>query len=576
MMKGPKTLLAEGITAALDEFFEVDPDAIEAKLLGETQILLKETKLRPRTTQLLEKQVSQEVVSATTTGVVEQVLFTWTWASLGNDYLVKDSRLQISGLRFQTRIHVKSTESDSNDTSNGTTPLHTQNNANTTPSRRRSSLAEIKQEGLLEAYIRHQVEHIIDALTLCVQDFEFSIELPPNTNGEISEITARGSSVELKSVGGTLGDESHVRHRASFVNGGLCQQLSFGSIQLGVFTSSEKELPLLEPLSYQLSATRFFGERFSGLLSGISGVGMPLSSTHYLENQVEETDIVVHAGLDQIRVLVDLGNLLLQKKTEKQVEAPHTTGKHGIMRDEDMLRQDTKTLVTLYEEEEEIEVLEEEEIKVQEEVEGPCPSSSQEEEEDINGIVWYPSLNEQEWREIEQDYSDYDKGDISEDMYSTLMHDLMKSSVFRFPITGISLVLPNKAKLTLEALCVNYRADGTVMSLNGEYGAGILIDGFQLVNTSDGSDGAAKSCWVFDLISSRFTIEEEENGSGSASQSNSKVARIRWTETKLNRLIKGWTKLMDAIKGLNLEKRPGTYIMLVVGSLSLNCSHSRF
>jgi len=519
----------------------VDPDQVEAHLLGDTQIVLRTTKLRPRSTELI--QSDQHTVTSFTTGLVEEALFTWKWASLGNAYLVKDARLSVRGLTFKTVLTCGNDDEEEGmeRTESGRIVL-----PNSKPERRRTSLAEIKQEGLVESYIRHQVDHIIDALTLAVEDFEFRVELPPNEQGEVTGITASGNSVELKSVGGQLGGEERLRRRASFVNGGLCQQLSFGSICLGAFKSTRNgdgsltttNFPLLEPLSYQLLATRFTGERFSGIESGLKVVGVPVPSSHH---DIEEMDILVHAGLDQIGVLVDLGNLILQKKSPGEVK----NGLVAMSRDENSLSRDENELGTLFE--------------------GAGSESKgvgEDIEASIHGTVWYPSLTKEERKEIEQDYSDDEKEEDNDndfrvsgqDVYEVLKHDVMKSSIFQFPITGVSVVLPNKAKLTLEALCVNYRADGTVMNFEGDYGAGILIDGFQLVSTNNGYDGFARSRWVVDLITSQFTIEEE---SGSGIQTSSEVARIRWTETKMDRLIKGWAKLLEAISALKLEKKPG-------------------
>ena len=541
MIKGPKTLLSEAITAALDEFFEVDPDTIYVDLMGDTQIVLTNTKLRPRAAELLKS--DHQIVQSLTTGVVNQALFTWKWASLGSEFWVRDANLSISGLEFKSQLSYQIEEGFERTQSGRVV-------SSKKPERRRSSLAEIKQAGLVESYIRNQVEHIIDALTIAVQDFEFRIELPPNDLGEVKGITASGNSVELKSVGGGLGGEERLRHRASFVNGGLAQQLSFGNIRLGTFKTSltgiDEEpfvtvnFPLLEALSYQLMATRYTGERFSGLTSGLKVVGTPVLSSH---RDIEEMDVLFHAGLDQIKTLVDLGNIILQKKSSVEEE----TNKREIVgsTEEGNLNRDDGKLETLLEESE------------QEEVGQECVGV-------LDGAVWYPSLTDEEWKAVEKDFAEdeaeFEKGRIvwsqeetNENVYISLKNDV-KSSIFQFPIAGVSVMLPNEAKLTLEALCVNYKADGTVLNIESEYGSGILIDNYQLVNTNSGNDGSAKSRWVFDVITSRFIVEQDHD---SDCLPNSNVAQVRWTEDKFSRLIQGWMALMDAIKGLNLEKNPG-------------------
>lgn len=543
MLKGPKTLLSEAITAALDEFFEVDPDSIYVDLMGDTQIVLTDTKLRPWTAELIKS--DHQIVQSFTTGVVSQVLFSWKWASLGSrsEFWVKDANLSISGLDFKSQLSYQIEEGFERTQSGRVV-------ASEKPGRRRSSLAEIKEAGVVESYIRNQVEHIIDALTIAVEDFEFRIELPPNDLGEVKGITASGNSVELKSVGGALGGEEHLRHRASFVNGGLAQQLSFGAISLGTFKTSmtgiheepfvTMDFPLLEPLSYQLMATRYTGERFGGLTSGLKVVGTPVLSSH---RNNEEMDILFHAGLDQIKTLVDLGNIILQKKSTVKEE---TNGSHLVASmDKGNLSRDDGNLGTLLEESD------------QEEAGQECVDV-------LNGVVWYPSLSEEEWKAVEKDFAedeeefakvriDWSQEGKKEDVYNSLKNDV-KSSVFQFPIAGVSVVLPNEAKLTLEALCVNYKADGTVLKIESEYGSGILIDNYQLVNTNSGHDGSAKSRWVFDVITSRFTVEQDRE-SGDLPDSN--IVQVRWTEKKFGLLIQGWVSLLDAIKGLNLDKNPG-------------------
>lgn len=559
MLKGPKALIAEGLTAVLDEFFEVDADAIEANLLGDTQVALRNTKLRPRTNELIKS--DKQIVKSLTTGVVEEVLFTWDWVLFGQDYLVKNANLSVRGLRFKTQLSSTTIEEERQ------AGVERTESGRVIPERR-SSLAEIKQEGLVEKYIRHQVEHIIDALTLSVEDFEFRLELPPNECGEVAGVSASGSSVSLMSVGGDLGGEERLKHRASFINGGLRQQLSFGSICFDIFKATET-FPLLEPLSYQLSITRFTGQRFSGVASGLKAVGSPVYSSRH---NIDDKDVVVHAGLTQIMVLIDLGNLILEKKRH---ELDENTPQGGLTMnfEEANLSLDKTNLDTLVEkdDDEDFEEAVEAYIDGRTSYYSPRKDDDNEEEndsnegtvkDDIDGTVWYPSLSseeEEESKEIEQDYRDDEKdddfiSDDDDDVYGTLKQD-MKSSTLELPVSGVAVVLPNGARLTLEALRVNHRADGTVMNLEGEHGSGILIDGFQLVNTNSGYDGFAKSRWVVDLIASRFCIEEE---SCAENPPNYRAAQIRWTPRKLDLLLKGWGKIMECLDTrLNTEKQPG-------------------
>jgi hypothetical protein len=166
-------------------------------------------------------------------------------------------------------------------------------------------LEMIKKEGKLEAYVRNQVEQIIDALTLQVKEFEFTLALPDDNDGKQGpEISVGGQSVEIRSLG-RMTDAAQVGGK-----GALKQKFSFESFFINVATSTAEEIstyPLLSPLSYSAVVTRVSGKRFSPFAgSGLEVVGEPSLES----SQDCDKGVVFHAGLTQIGVLSELGNLL--------------------------------------------------------------------------------------------------------------------------------------------------------------------------------------------------------------------------------------------------------------------------
>eukprot|EP00978_Attheya_sp_CCMP212_P048878 scaffold589462_cov59-Attheya_sp.AAC.1 len=250
-VKGPKEILATSIAEALAEFFEVDASMIESNLLNDSKIILNWVRLRPQTDEAIRQPLHNDkkaVVMATSTGVVEQVIFTWTWALGGSNFdgvasWVKDATLTLRGLTFNSQLAY----GIYNDETKTVTPPIPQGR------RKSQKLEEIKKEGKLEAYIRNQVVQIIDALTLNLTDFEFTLGLPPSADGRKAEITIGGQSVELRSLGRLW--DSQVGGKVV-----LRQQLSLGELYIKTIESTvnqEKQtFPLMSPLSYRAILTR--------------------------------------------------------------------------------------------------------------------------------------------------------------------------------------------------------------------------------------------------------------------------------------------------------------------------------
>ena len=142
-----------------------------------------------------------------------------------------------------------------------------------------------------------------------------------------------------------------------------------------------------------------------------------------------------------------------------------------------------------------------------------------------------------------------------DDNLESLKEEIMNSSSFQFPIPGISLVLPNDTKCTLEGFTFIFQADGTVMHLKGNNGAGILIDNYPLIRTT-GSNNDGKthvaSHWIVDFISSTFTLQSTQEDGDVAKVSYDNVdfsmlcAYIRCSPTIVSRFTQGMNQVLDS------------------------------
>jgi len=466
-IKGPKEILATSIAEALAEFFEVDASMIESNLLNDSKIILNWVRLRPQTYEAIRQPLhnaKKAVVMATSTGVVEQVIFTWTWAlgstnSDGVGSWVNDATLTLRGLNFKTQLSY-GIYSDETKT---VTPI---------PQGRKKSqkLEKIKKEGKLEAYIRNQVEQIIDAFTLNLTDFEFTLGLPPSADGRKSEITIGGQSVELLRSLGRLWD-SQVGGK-----GTLQQQLSLGELYINILESTvnqEKQtFPLMSPISYRAILTRRSGPRFTSFGSGLEVVGQPM-----VPEEGEDSGIIFHMGSAQIAVLSRLGKLLMAAESLQSVECTS------------------------------------EKMKI-------------------------------EFKEL------------IDDNFEALKKEILTSSIFQFAFSDISLVLPNETKCTLERFVFEFQADGTVMTMVGAEGAGILVNDFPFAVTNDGTTGFAKSRWLVDFVSSTFSIKHVESDELYKTDGmTTRVAFIQLHEDVMENMMSGTTQMFEAARGFDFSSK---------------------
>eukprot|EP00978_Attheya_sp_CCMP212_P013083 scaffold32689_cov46-Attheya_sp.AAC.4 len=508
-IKGPKELLSTAIANALAEFFEVDASKVESNLLKDAKIVLNQVKLRTQKkefTQQLHQHGTKAVVVATTTGTVEQVTFSWAW-SVGGDSdkkntsnWVKDATLTIQGLQFKTQLSYGVYDKEGQ--------LATTNNAAAEKATRilrerrksKEKLEALKKEGKLEAYIRSEMEQIIDALTLRVTDFEFTLCLPSIASSDGAEISVGGHTVEVVSLG-------RLRDAQVGGKGSLQQQLTIGSFYMNTIISttttleSKTSFPLLSPMSYRAIMTRRSGKRFSSFGTGLEVIGEHLIST----NKGQDSGVIFHAGTNQIEVLTQLGKMLL-KSSSKPME---------------------------------------EEDKVAEQLES-----------------FKTAIDNAEALRIE----------VEDDSYESLKREILTSSIFVFPIIGISLVLPNETKCTLERFTIEFHADGKVMKLEGADGAGILVNDYEFLATNDGSIDSVKSRWQLDFISSTFLIGPSgSDDSNEVVGETTRIAFIQCRQDILRNIFDGMKQFKEATSDLaetatNSRNKKGVSVKTSPGS----------
>jgi len=507
-IKGPKELLSTAIANALAEFFEVDASKVESNLLKDAKIVLNQVKLRTQKkefTQQLHQHGTKAVVVATTTGTVEQVTFSWAWSVGGNSdkknssNWVKDATLTIQGLQFKTQLSYGVYDKEGQ---LATTTAAAEKTTRILRERRKSKekLEALKKEGKLEAYIRSEMEQIIDALTLRVTEFEFTLGLPSIASSDGAEISVGGHTVEVLSLG-------RLRDAQVGGKGSLQQQLTIGSFYMNTIVAtptspeSKTSFPLLSPISYRAIMTRRSGKRFSSFGTGLEVIGEHLLST----NKDQDSGVIFHAGTKQIQVLTQLGKVLL-KSSSKPME---------------------------------------EEDKVAEQLES-----------------FKTAVDNAEAVRIE----------VEDDSYESLKREILTSSIFVFPIFGISLILPNETKCTLERFTIEFHADGKVMKLEGADGAGILVNDYKFLTTNDGSIDSIKSRWQLDFISSTFLIgPSRSDDSNEVVDETTRIAFIQCRQDILRNIFDGMKQFKEATSDLaetatNSRNKKGVSVKASSGS----------
>ena len=320
-VKGPKAILSSAIATALAEYFVVDAKTIAANLLEDTKIVLHKVLLRKQVARLPMNSAGTPTL-ITVTGSVQEVLFTWKWAVGSNkdennlDAWVRDSALALKGLEFKAKLEY-GTGKEELTLSSQAPEKNISIDSN--------QAAAIHKQGGFQAWIGEQVRMIIDSLDLSVEDFEFTVEIPPpltkpmevQDSGEHISIVMEGSNVESISDGRRQDDElpgssmappTVIRQRVSLGSLSI-HVLEMASTNIDASSSNKATHPILESFTYSAEVTRSSGQRFSGLETGLTVIGHPIAAE--TEEPNDDTHLVMHVGTAQVEALTQLGIMLL-------------------------------------------------------------------------------------------------------------------------------------------------------------------------------------------------------------------------------------------------------------------------
>lgn len=332
MIKGPKVILSSAIANALGEYFLVDASTIEANLLLDARIVLRNVQLKDQT-QYVPLNSAGKATRITVTGCVDEVAFTWAWnSSKGEANWVTNATLTIGGAKFEAKLeHVEREEvprEEEEDLRESFVDPATIDE---------ESAKKIKQEkGGLAGFVERQVKMVIDTLTLRMVDFQLRIMLPSpevaDAAGEDLGVSVSAACDKVFSVGAerieilSLGRLSGGKSSRTIAVGAegkenaptkLKQRISLNSfvcdIQLEGKEAHETMMshPLVEPFSYSANVIRF-GERFGGFMKGLEvfGLGQPTEASPDLAS-FAGCGLKVHLGSLQIETLMMISVMLL-------------------------------------------------------------------------------------------------------------------------------------------------------------------------------------------------------------------------------------------------------------------------
>lgn len=266
-------MLADAVSNALADYFVVDKQKMETKLLSNAAVKLHDTELKPR-----DNLVINATTRASIRGAVQHVSFEWHWGKSqkegGSDW-VKDARLSISGLRFTVTLS------------------HSQEGDIVTPSLDESRNGKESKTGGnpsgFMAYVQDQVQRILDSLTLTVENVLVAVVLPDGSNLQLG-----ASGFEVRSNGISPSEEEPTAK--------VLQQLfDIKRLYVSITTQKGDLCPVFEDIHYSAKIRRMVGNRFeSGIKCGV-----------FIEGRSDERGLVIHAGSRQLEILNALAGMLV-------------------------------------------------------------------------------------------------------------------------------------------------------------------------------------------------------------------------------------------------------------------------
>ncbi|CAJ1953996.1 unnamed protein product [Cylindrotheca closterium] len=322
-VKGPKSLLSSVIASNLAQYFEVDEKKIKSNLLSDTKIVLNDVLLKEqwRVVQSFGDEDSDRSSVAHVTGVVSQIVFTWTWnvGQSADPGWVQDATLFIRGLKFRVELFWWN---------NKTARKHF-SNAELSPRKKRSK----QKNSTLTTYLKRQMAAVVDSLNLHIEDYKLTIDLDSNGKQEdIVSIVIGGKAVDVLSRGrnregsimsvqvgesetismATEGAEVELIHEnLSKASLPLEQLFVLESFAVDIHTTKETK-PILDTFSYKATALRLSGDRFlTGMATGLEVRGDPPA----------DGKLTFFADYLQIEALKELAGYFLAPRKETKLDS---------------------------------------------------------------------------------------------------------------------------------------------------------------------------------------------------------------------------------------------------------------
>ena len=286
-VQSPKSLFASKLAGALATYFEVDPAAVEASLLHDARIVLRDVDLVPQNCG----------GGALLVGRVAAIELAWRWGGSadGATAFVRETILSIRGasLRLRARAGPPPIQDGAE------TAAHGGDDAPAPPA----------------GYMDRVIQQILDHLTLNITDVEISVE---GAEPETGKMVLEAKALQLLSFGRKEESDDPDGVPAPC----LSQRLSLGSFQAYILDGVDQvRHPLIDPFAYATSVRRVSGRRFLNFANGLEVIGEFCGSN----------DLVIHAGSKQVAVLSKITDELLSVVTIPN--SPKTSPPEGQFKD---------------------------------------------------------------------------------------------------------------------------------------------------------------------------------------------------------------------------------------------------
>jgi hypothetical protein len=118
-----------------------------------------------------------------------------------------------------------------------------------------------------------------------------------------------------------------------------------------------------------------------------------------------------------------------------------------------------------------------------------------------------------------------------------------KSSFFELPLSAVSLIFPNEAKMSLSGLVAKYRMDGGILTMEGR--DGFLVNDFPFFKVGE-------TCvWSADFVQSKLELLDTAVGTPNENHHDDIVAFIHARDEEIQSVSEGVTMAMGIYDGLN-------------------------